>query len=192
MSASRRHKNNRNAAHADVRRRSPATRRRCAVKDHDAADLGRNQDLVALRAPEPRAHPGLRQPIAVVSNKSNTLTPLASACSMHNETVFSSQLMRVASGPVPSPTTENVSPSPFRAFMRRVFMFPRECPVVPASAGDTSGGTFHDRKSNARRNRIEGFRNCHSDPDLCVARIAAPRARKACTSLRTEEATDTL
>jgi hypothetical protein len=56
---------------------------------------------------------------------------------------------------------------------------------------------FHDRKSNARRNRIEGFRDCHSDSDpdperavSCVARIAAPSARKACTS-RTYRGGDT-
>src|ERR1700728_438316 len=36
---------------------------------HDAADLGRHQDLVTLRAPEPRAHACLREPIAVMGGR---------------------------------------------------------------------------------------------------------------------------
>ena len=69
---------------------------------HDAADLGRHQDLVALGAPEPRAHPGLRQSVAVMRRRVEHFDPAGERLlDRRDRRFFVEQLIEVAKRPGP-------------------------------------------------------------------------------------------
>ena len=70
---------------------------RLGERVHDAADLGRDQDLVALGAPEPRAHPGLRQSVAVMRRGVEHLDPARERLlNRRDRRFFVEQLIEVA------------------------------------------------------------------------------------------------